>query len=384
MSETVLVTGATGFVGRELLWRLARRPGQRIVCLIRAKDSKEAAGRLKEVLDKAQPLPLTAEERSRVEVVAADIGQERLGLPAIEWDRLATSVNRILHVAANVNWSQPLESARAMNVEGTRRVLELGRAAYETGALTKFDYVSTCHVCGKREGIILEEDLTDECGFFNTYEQSKFEAERLVRASGLPFATFRLPMVVGDSRTGYASTFRVMYWPLKMFSRGMLFAVPARPEGIADLVPVDYVCEALEAISANPAQRGKTFHLAAGPDSSSTVGELLRMAAKSFGVKPPFLIPPPVYSSFVKPFLYLVTWGRRRDVLTKGRIYVPYVSFAAIFDIAQTQAALAGTGLHPPHVEDYFQVLIDYAISSDWGKRQAAPVQAAEAAGRRT
>src|SRR5262249_47810557 len=149
--------------------------------------------------------------------------------------------------------------------------------AQARGNLKRFDYISTCHVCGKRRGSIPEESLDESYGFFNHYEQSKLEAERLVRSSGLPFATFRLSSVVGDSRTGYSATFKVMYWPLKMLSRGMAWAVPADRRGIVDIVPVDYVCEALEILSAEPAARGATFHLAAGPSYSSTIGQLLEM-----------------------------------------------------------------------------------------------------------
>src|SRR5262249_43191732 len=160
------------------------------------------------------------------------------------------------------------------------------------GLLKAFDYISTCHVCGQRSGLIAENDLDGKHGFFNSYEQSKFEAEQLVRASDLPYCTFRLSMVVGDSRTGYAATFKVMYWPLKMLDRGLAKAVPAERSGIIDLTPVDYVCDALEALSADPGQRGKTFHLAAGPDRASTVGEILGLAVKSFRVREPWLIPP--------------------------------------------------------------------------------------------
>lgn len=368
-SGTVLLTGATGFVGRELLWRLVRQPGNRVVCLLRAKNDAEAAAKLAHVLDQARPEALTAEQRARATVVRGDLTEEELGLTPVQRDELATSVHRVIHDAATVDWATSLETARRINVEGTRRVLELAALAHARGVLRRFDYVSTCHVCGRRRGRIAEESLDGSAGFFNNYEQSKFEAEQLVRRSGLPFATFRLSSVVGDSRTGYSSTFRVMYWPLKMLSRGMAWVVPADRRGIVDIVPVDYVCDALEALSADMSQRGKTFHLAAGPQHSSTIGELLDLGVKTFRVRAPLLVPPSTFFYTLRPLLFLITWGKRREMLKKGRVYVPYFSFRSPFDTSQARAVLDKLGLRPPLVRDYFQTLIDYAIASDWGKR---------------
>jgi thioester reductase-like protein len=368
--ETVLLTGATGFVGRELLWRLARRPSDRVVCLLRAKDDADADARLARVLDHAQPEALTADQKARVTALRGDLTQDDLGLSPRQRNELAGTVTRVIHGAATVDWATPLETARQINVEGTRRVVELAKLAQSRGGLLRFDYISTCHVCGRRRGSVPEESLDDGYGFFNHYERSKFEAERLVRASGLPFATFRLSSVVGDSRTGFSSTFKVMYWPLKMLSRGMAWVVPADRRGIVDIVPVDYVCDALEAISAEPSQRGKTFHLAAGPDYSSTVGQLLDLGVKSFRVRPPLLVSPSLFFYTMRPLLYMVTWGKRREMLRKGRVYVPYFSFRAAFDTSVARGVLESRGLRPPLVQEYFQKLIDYAIASDWGKRE--------------
>lgn len=380
--ETVLLTGATGFMGRELLWRLVRRPSYRVVCLVRAKDDADADARLSCVLDQARPEPLTAGQRARATAIRGDLTEGELGLAPGQRDQLAGSISRVIHGAATVDWATPLEKARHINVEGTRQVVELAKLAQVRGVLRRFDYISTCHVCGRRRGRIPEESLDGAAGFFNHYEESKFEAEQLVRSSGLPFATFRLSSVVGDSRTGYSSTFRVMYWPLKMLSRGMAWVVPADRRGIVDIVPVDYVCDALETLSAEPSARGKTFHLAAGPEYSSTIGELLELGVKTFQVRPPLLVPPSLFFYTLRPLLYLVTWGKRREMLRKGRVYVPYFAFRAAFDTSQARPALEPRDLRPPLVQDYFQRLIDYAISSDWGKREPGGAATAAPAGR--
>lgn len=371
-ARTVLLTGATGFVGRELLWRLARVPGQQIVCLVRAANQAEADRRVADLLARARPSPLPPDASARVEAIPSDLSADRLGLDAGRWDRLATRPFRVVHCAATVNWALPLDAARATNVLGTRRVLDLASVAARAGVLERFDYVSTCNVCGRRPGLVAEEDLDDRHGFFNAYEQSKFEAERLVRSSGLPVMTFRLSMVVGDSRTGYASTFKVMYWPLKMLARGMALVVPADRAGVLDIVPVDYVCDALEHISRNTLLRGRTFHLAAGPGASSTIGEVLDLACRTFGVRGPLLVPAGFYEAVIRPLAWLLVWGKRRDAMKKARVYLPYFSYRAHFETTRTTAALAGSAARVPPVREYFQRLVDYAVDSDWGRRDAA------------
>lgn len=369
--DVVLLTGATGTVGRELLARMLAVEGTRVLCLVRAADDAEAQRRLVDVLANRPGDALTDAQRQRVRAVAGDLTRDRLGLPARDWERLADDVTRIVHGAASVTWNLPLEESRAVNVTGTQRMLDLAREGRRRGRLAKFDYLGTCMVAGRRTGLIGEDDLDNRHGFFNTYEQSKYEAEALVRthASELPASIFRLAMVVGDSRTGYTSTFNVMYWPLKMMARGRVLAAPGSRDGVLDMVPLDFVSEAIEALSADPAQRGKAFHIAAGP-VACTVGDVLDLAVQRFGVRPPRLLGPRAFA-LVRPLLYCVTWGKRRETMKKGRVYVPYLSYQTRFDTVHVRTALEPRGIRPPAVRDYFAQLIDYALATDWGRRPA-------------
>jgi long-chain acyl-CoA synthetase len=369
----IVLTGVTGAVGRELLSRMARVPGTRVVCLVRAATDEEADKRLSETIDELTHEPLSSEERSRVTALRGDITRERLGLDQARWDALAAQTTRIVHGAANVSWSLPIEEARRINVGGTSEMLRLAEAASKRGTLRAFDYLSTVMVAGKQQGLIGEEQLDDRFGFWSTYEQSKNEAERMVRSrkGSLPVSIFRLSMVVGDSRTGHTSSFNVMYWPLKMLSRGMFRIAPADPAGVVDIVPVDYVADAVEALSADPEQRGKAFHIAAGAENCCTVREFLDLAVEVMGIPRPVLVNPTVFMAFVKPLVLTVTWGKRRQDFHKARVYLPYVSYRARFDVTQALAGLASRGLSPPPVRTYFRNLIDYAIQTDWGKHHA-------------
>ena len=368
--RVIVLTGATGAVGREQLGRMARAPGTRVICLVRAASEQDAETRLAQVLDGMTHQPLSLEERARITALPGDITKPQLGLTAARWEALAEEATRIVHGAASVSWSLPIEDARRINVGGTQEMLRLAEAAASRGNLEAFDYISTVMVAGKRRGLIGEEELDDSAGFFSTYEQSKSEAERLVRSKrgSLPVSVFRLSMVVGDSRTGHTSTFNVMYWPLKMLSRGMFWVVPADPNGVVDVVPVDFVADAVEALSGDPRQRGKSFHIAAGAESCSSVGELLDLSARVMKIRRPKLVNPKIFFALVQPFVEALTWGKRREALNKGRVYIPYTSYAARFDVTQARAGLEPLGLKPPPVSSYFRTLIEYAIATDWGK----------------
>jgi len=371
-NQAILLTGATGAVGRELLARMLRSPAARVICVVRAPSDEIAAKRLCDTLDELSHHGLTEEERSRVSPLRGDITSERLGLDKARWEALAAETTRIVHGAANVSWSLPIEEARHINVAGTMQMLRLAEEASRRGSLRAFDYLSTVMVAGRRQGLIGEEELDETAGFWSTYEQSKAEAERSVRAKrgSLPVSIFRLSMVVGDSRTGHTSSFNVMYWPLKMLSRGMFWIAPADPQGVVDIVPVDYAAAAVEALSADPVQRGKSFHIAAGPESCCTVSEFLDLAVEVMGIRRPVLVNPKLFLAFVKPAIYAVTWGKKREALRKAHVYVPYLSYRARFDDRQARAALEPLGLRPPLVRTYFRNLIEYAIATQWGKQR--------------
>jgi len=374
LNDTVLLTGATGTVGRELLGRLLRTPSTRVICLVRARDDDEAQHRLKATIDELPGPRISEDERLRARALAGDLTRDRLGLSPRQWDATTDEVTRILHGAASVTWNLPLEESRAINVGGTEKMLELAREGRRRGALRKFDYIGTCMVAGKRTGLVGEDDLEGRWGFYNSYEQSKFESEQRVRAqmNEMSVSIFRLAMVVGDSKTGYTSTFNVMYWPLKMMARGRVVAAPGDRNGVLDMVPLDFVGAAIEALSADPAERGKGFHIAAGPNAC-TVGDVLDLAAQRFGVRPPLLISPQAFR-LLRPLLYTFVWGKRRETMKKGRVYVPYLFYKTRFDTQNVRTALAPLGIRPPAVRDYFERLIDYAIATDWGRRRVEAI----------
>jgi len=333
---SVFLTGATGFVGMETLARLLERPDREVLALIRADDSAGADARLRDVLER---LGLES-EAARVLAVAGDVTAPGLGLTAPERHAVASRIDAVIHCAASVSFALPLPESRAINVEGTRRVVELARRA---PGLERFVHVSTAYVAGTHPGVFGEDEHARGQGFRNPYEQSKWEAEGLVRAQdGLPLTVVRPSIVVGDSETGWTAAFNVLYHPLKAFARGYVDTIPADPDSIVDVVPVDYVADGILAALEAPEPLG-TLALVAG-EHAPRLAELTEAAARHFDLPAPALDgePPEGLEAFL-----------------------PYFTVATRFDDANARAH----GLVAPRIEDYFDRLMAFAQEARWGKR---------------
>lgn len=370
-SPHVLLTGVTGMVGAELLAALLRdRPGARVSCLVRPGE-QGARARLAAAVARVMPDGLP----DHVEAVAGDLESPGLGLDAEVRARLQGSLTEVIHSAASVRFDLPLEESRRINTQGTAAMLELAQGC---PGLRAFDYVSTAYVCGARSGLVQPDDAAI-LPFHNSYEQSKAEAEALLRVahrtSGLPLRIFRPSIVVGHSKTGFTPNNNTLYWPIKVYARGRWRLVPGRANSRFDIVPVDYVVDALLALRERVPTDGRAWHLCAGPDAAATAGEVTELARLAFDAKPILWIHPGFYRSALRPVLKLALGRRRADVFKGGAAYLPYFTSDLVFETRATDDALAGTGLKAPRVQDYFQRLFDYCKLTDFGKRPLLPAQ---------
>jgi long-chain acyl-CoA synthetase len=343
----VLLTGATGFLGMELLVRLLERSDRDVVTIVRAADDREAEERMSGVLSTLfapQHIPAL---RGRVRAVAGDLEQRDLGLDRATRDRLTSEISAVAHCAASITFDLALEDARRINVSGTNAVLRLASEAHARGALERFVHVSTAYVAGERVGRVRENQRYVGQKFRNTYEQTKLEAESLVNDSDVPTAILRPSIVVGDSVTGWTPAFNVIYWPLLAFSRNLLPSVPADPDGHVDIVCVDTVADALYTLLDGPVEQG-TMHAVAGDDAVTNV-ELAVMAADAFGCDPP----------------ELVALGEDPKSEERAGVFVPYFRSRLMFDARRGREL----GFRPPPLSQYFQTLMDYADRARWGKK---------------
>src|SRR5262245_49210113 len=272
--EDVLFTGFPGFIGARLLPRLLElRPGMRVRCLVQERFLEKARNDLTALEARNPPL------RGRVDFVVGDITEPRLGLGAAEARALQRKLVGAYHLAAVYDLAVARQVGQRINVLGTRHVLEF---LSEATRLERLHYVSTAYVSGTAVGVYRETDLDVGQRFKNFYEETKFLAEVEVVASRLPQTVYRPGIVVGDSRTGETAKFDGPYFVLsamrKMPSPGVFLRVGSGRNPI-NLVPVDFVLEALARLSCSAGSLGKTYHLT-DPEPLS-VGELEDLFAKA-------------------------------------------------------------------------------------------------------
>ena len=359
--ELIFVTGATGFLGGRLVQELLERyPHAALALLVRDKPGQAGGERAATLVQAA--------DRERVQVYSGDVSQPKCGLDDEAYKRLAAETTRVIHSAATVRFDHSLEEARLINVEGTRRVLDFAGAAPRLRSLT---YVGTAYVAGSRTGLVREDELDQGQTFRNTYEQTKAEAEALVRSrlNSLPGVILRPSIIVGDSRTGVTSSFKMLYWPLKIYARRLWRTVPGYPDAVLDIVPVDFVATAVARLAFDDAALGSTVHLCAGLHGSATIQEIARRAAEYFHAPEPRYVDPRLFFGILRPLLFMTLWGRKRRVLRDGRAYRSYFSMRMQFDTANAERLLQPAGLCAPPVMEYLDRLFHFCIESDWGRK---------------
>jgi long-chain acyl-CoA synthetase len=358
--SAVLLTGATGFLGTQLARRLLSRPQLHVVALVRGSDDDEAAWRLARAWWDWPELVETL--GGRIEPLAGDVAATRLGLSGAAYESLVGRVTHVVHTAADLRIDAPVEELRRTNVGGTANVLELARAAARDHRFERLVHVSTAYVAGRRRGEVVEGSLDAEHGFANAYEQTKHEGERLVRAVAgeLPVSVVRPGMVVGDSRTGQIKTFNTFYVPLHVYLTGALRVIPAHGGVRIDIVPVDYVADAIARLTLDPAAEGLTFHLTAPPEALPTAAELTKLvrvwARDRLGLR----LPRPL-------FLPLARFATRAI----DRRLLPYLDGPPRFDRANTDRLL---GSYELDWREFLPRLLEYAVDAGFMHRSERTV----------
>jgi thioester reductase-like protein len=252
----ILVTGASGLLGAEVVSRLASG-GHIVYALLHSTPAV--------VRNNGKRVPLVGADDPRPGSVASlhgDITRPRLGLSGPDYDALRGSLDRIVHSAALTDFGLGWDAYELRNVTSTRHVLEFASDGCR-GAIPVV-HISTAYVCGERNGIVRENELTAGQSFGTCYEKSKYEAELAVREAadrGLLTAIVRPSIVVGAERTGMIRDFKNMYIVLKMFTAGRVCSVPGFYDSILNLVPIDYVADLVSQVAIRFADAaGKTLH----------------------------------------------------------------------------------------------------------------------------
>ncbi len=346
----VFFTGFPGFLGSELLPRvLERSPEYRAVCLIQSKFTSQARSRL-EHIEGVHP-----DLRGRIDLVVGDITEANLGLDNVS--QLKEQTSEVFHLAAVYDIGVPREVAMQVNVVGTQNVLDF---AEESPRLRRLQYVSTCYVSGRHAGIFSEDDLDKGQSFNNYYEETKYLAEVEVRArmrGGLPATIYRPAIVVGDSRTGatqkYDGPYFVIRWLLRQPFVAVLPVVGKPSVTRVNLVPRDFVVDAISYLSRLDASAGRVYQLA--DPEPLTVSELIKLvgnATRRMVVRVPL---PRVAAKFAidhVPGVY--------RLMQIPSSLIDYFVHPTLYTCVSTLADLEGSGVAVPPLPTYMDRLVDF------------------------
>ncbi len=382
--KTILITGATGFLGGNLIKRLSKED-YHLVTLVRNKERWERF--VGEACDGYS-------ERLRgVEPVSGDITLPMLGLSGRRFRRLAWQVDAIFHCAALTDFAHGGDLFNT-NIEGTRHLLQLALL----GSKKHFHHISSAYVAGKSSGTFYEEDFDKGQRFNNSYEESKFNGEGLVRRftreHSLPFTIYRPSIIVGDSRTGHTQCYKGFYTFARALSlikekilkrqgpyteeadylRDVVMEIPMRilgdPGALINLVTVDYVVEAISELSKRPEARDKTFHLTnPHPLTLAQLTDKVTQALGIEGVRPWSQDDGPGGASTSGSHHNRTFSPAERFFLSYTRPYLPYLQGRLSFDTSRVRSVLDGTVTCPRITRSLVSLLIDGAVGDRWGMR---------------
>ncbi|HEY2282955.1 MAG TPA: SDR family oxidoreductase [Solirubrobacteraceae bacterium] len=359
------VTGATGFIGRRLVEQLLEKRQGKVYVLVR----ETSTGRLDAQISHWKAI-VGSSAGKRIVPVVGDLRKPLLGIETERVEELRGKIDHLFHLAAIYDMTAPAEQNTAVNVGGTTHAVELARAL-DTGIL---HHVSSIAVAGTYRGTF-EEDMFDEGQKLpSPYHRTKFESERIVREQPyVPWRVYRPGIVVGDSLTGEMDKIDGPYYFFKAIQRARQLLPEWAPLvgvdlGNTNVVPVDWVANALEHIAHQPDLDGRAFHLT--DPRRQRVDELINELATAahaprvaVSIDKRLIDPLPRWPLALA--LALPPWRQAKNLALRElgipREVLAHMELVPRFDNRQAAHALAGSPLaEPPPLHDYAQRLWDY------------------------
>ncbi|WP_298933037.1 SDR family oxidoreductase [uncultured Ramlibacter sp.] len=353
------VTGATGFIGKRLVKKLLERKGSVVHFLIRQEsEGKVAALRAYWGASAARVLP-----------VFGDLTARKLGVAAEEVKKLKGSIDHFYHLAAVYDLGADEGGQVAVNIEGTRNTVEFAKAV-DAG---HFHHVSSIAAAGLYEGVFREDMFEEAENLDHPYFMTKHESEKIVRKEcKLPWSVYRPALVVGDSRSGEMDKIDGPYYFFKLIQRMRQLLPPWMPAiglegGRVNIVPVDYVVDALDHISHKADIDKRCFHLV--DPVGYRVGDVLDIFSRAAHAPRMNLFINAALLGFIprsikKGLMAVAPVRRIRNAVMKDlglpEDMLSFVNYPTRFDSRDAEAALKGSGIAVPNLKDYAWRLWDY------------------------
>jgi thioester reductase-like protein len=351
--RSILLTGATGLLGRQVLARLlADDPLLHVYVLVRDLARWSVAS-------------VALEDDRRVVPVQGDLRVPELGLAPNDRALLCRTLSAIVHLAADTTFSNSLDRAREVNTTGTRRVLELGG---ECASAIHVAHVSTAFVAGRRTGVIAEDPSGGSDGWVNAYEQSKYEAEQLVRADAASWVIFRPSTIVCDGIDGRVTQVNAVHRALRLLYGGLVAMMPGVAGSAIDVVTTAYVADAIARLALSESAHGRTVHLCAGEGALPLV-ELLDLTYKRWardpdwrrrGIARPALAELATYALFEKTVEDVADASLKRITRALSH-FVPQLALPKRFVTTNADTLL---GHRAPAVHEFWPAMLDRMVSA--------------------
>ena len=346
-SQTYFITGFPGFIAERLVERLAT-PEVQFFLLVQTQFVDKAVQAVERIAS------ATGTDLENFALIEGDITEANLGIADEDLETIREETTDVFHLAAVYDLAVGKELAFKVNLDGTKNVNEFTRSLPH---LQRYNYVSTCYVAGKRTNRILETELEHNSGFRNYYEETKYLAELEVESlkAELPVTVFRPSVVVGDSKSGETAKYDGIYYLIHYLrkSPGLLRFINVGNNKVRlNLVPVDFVVEAIANLANDENAKGKTIAIA--DPNPLTTAELFDTLAQHLSGSKSVITPPAglVQWSLNLPFSPPLTGLPHSGV--------PYFFIDQVYDTTTADQLLAMHGVRCPGFKVYARNLLKF------------------------
>jgi len=357
----IFLTGSTGYIGAHVASNLLADHSDSLNVLVRARDEQEARSRLWHALQLHMDFPRFERFLSeRIRIFLGDITNPHFGLSDDDYGALVRGTDSVIHCAASLNRKSE-KSCLNVNLRGTLEVLQLARRARDEHGLRRFSHVSTVAVAGHRSNEVIEEDTAIDWNRsdYDPYARTKKFCEHMVREllPDVPRTIFRPSIVLGDSRKAETNQFDMVRAFVFLAGLPML---PFRPNDRIDIVPVNYVANAISTLHHKERPDHEIYHLSSGT-GSETFQELTTALARGQGKRGPTYLP-----SLEGPSSKMVDALAGREGKIGGlakllKVFLPYLVWNTVFDNSRVVAEM---GEQPARFSEYCLPLLQFSTKA--------------------
>lgn len=345
---STLITGSTGFVGREVLFKILEdEPETQVSLIVRPAKNCSAKQRVLKMLKRRFTPIEFARHWERIKVFEGSLSEKKFGLVEADYHYLLDSTEAIFHSAATIKFNLPKKEAAQINIKGTQEVLDLAWSCYSTGRFKALYHISTAYVTGRQRNITPAQGKS----FANTYEETKHEAEQVVASyinQGLPAIVFRPSIISGNSKTGEITSNNIIFKFFYMFSKETFNQFPCCESSSLNIIPIDYFITTMFSIIHSGLAMGKRFNIS--NDTNLNFTNMVRKVCHRLNTKAPeFIAPKDIHKLKLKE-------------LENIQSFLPYFEESHTFDLSSTKEVLQENYKPCPDVTSGLYENLDYCL----------------------